>query len=209
MSKRKRVRVDAKQCLADLTRRVVRVLIGMSDQWNQCNDVADLMGIRDTRRLYDILDTLYALGCLHKKGKHHYQWCGRPTLESLPSLPESHEQTIALATQQVVRFFRRQPRQRVWKGRDVKLVMQWSLRPRILYDVLSVFRGIGLVSPRHDIGVFAFEWSPDAVLPLVSESKTECKTNDEDTPPVCFILDSPSYPPPMDMPDFEALLTNK
>lgn len=213
MSNRKRGGgAEARRCLAELTRRVVRVMIGVSPKWLLCNDVADLLGVTNTRRLYDVLDTLYALGCVHMKCKHHYQWKGRPALQSLPPLPETREQTIASATQRVVRFFATRA-EHIWRGRDVKHAMKWTTRPRVLYDVLSVFRGIGLISPRPEVGVYAFVWSPGAVLPLVvkepepePESKEDDDDDDEDTRSMPFILDSPSLPPAMPMPDFEDLL---
>lgn len=200
----------ARTGLTELTRRVVRILIGVSPKWLMCSDVADLLGITNTRRIYDVLDTLYALGCLRMNLKHYYQWQGRPTLQSLPPLRKTREQTIALATQQVVCFLATRA-ELTWKGKSVRSAMNWTSRPRVLYDVLSVFRGIGLISPRPDKGVHAFHWSPDAVLPLVvkepeSEPESKDDNNDKDIRSMLFMLDSPSLPPAMPMPVFEDLL---
>lgn len=176
--------------LDDLTRRVVRVMIAKSPSDLWCNDIADLLGITNTRRIYDILDCLRALGCVSRHAGGFHKWLGRPTLHHLPHGKPMRESTITMgeATQMVVRYFldHESARRRIWKGMQLREAMGWKMRPRVLYDVLSVFRGIGLLSQRpivEDHGVYAFAWTPEAVLPLLNDPTTSTIMIDEPIPP--------------------------
>lgn len=172
----------AGRTLTPMTQRVVRVLIAKSDVYLACQGVAELLGVQDQRRIYDILDILHAIGCVRKRERHYYRWRGRPTLGRLPEMPlPAREEmvTLAMTAQAVVRFFENTPsaRRAVWKGQTLKGALQWKKRHRVLYDVLSVFRGIGLISPAPQSNRrgnrMSFVWSPERMLVLVMPTESE------------------------------------
>lgn len=198
MSKYKRVSAS-RQTVVDtmggvlgaLTRRVVRVLIANSHKYVACNEMCGVLGLPDNRRIYDIVDALHALGSVAKRN-HLYRWIGRPTLSQLPDVSAASGArpsvvSIAMAAQMVVRYFDSHPTAAttIWQGVTLRKAMEWKTRCRILYDVLSVFRGIGLISPCPERGIRAFTWTPGAALPLVTEEqqKKEKPKPGEPVPP--------------------------
>jgi hypothetical protein len=82
--------------------------------------------------------------------------------------------TIGNAAQAVVCYFTQNEsaRKRIWKGVQLRTAMQWKTRIRVIYDVLSVFRGIGLISARPQEGTCCFEWTPHCMFPLVTPEES-------------------------------------
>jgi hypothetical protein len=184
--------------LGALTRRVVRVLIANSHKYVACNEMCGVLGLPDNRRIYDIVDALHALGSVAKRN-HLYRWIGRPTLSQLPDVSAASGArpsvvSIAMAAQMVVRYFDSHPTAAttIWQGVTLRKAMEWKTRCRILYDVLSVFRGIGLISPCPERGIRAFTWTPGAALPLVTEEPKQ-QQKEKDMP---HKLAPPPIPPP-------------
>ena len=177
--------------LTELTPRIVRILIAYSPKRLTCNDFCDLLGIHDGRRIYDVLDVLCALGCVSRRGAHLYKWLGHPTLDHLPPMKDMTGRnsciTIGNAAQAVVCYFTQNEsaRKRIWKGVQLRTAMQWKTRIRVIYDVLSVFRGIGLISARPQEGTCCFEWTPHCMFPLVTPEEPPKESADL-TKPLAF-----------------------
>ena len=165
--------------LESLTRRVVRLMIAKAPRYLLSAEVADFLQLHTTRRVYDVFECLYALGCLAKrKGGHYYKWIGAPTLHSLPDIGRPFRDssiTVAQTAQYIVRYFTTHDAARtmVWKGTQLRQALHWSARPRVVYDAVAVFRGLGLFSPRPKYGAYAFAWTPECMLPLVEQQQQQ------------------------------------
>lgn len=168
------IKRGADSVLAELTRRVIRVMSEDAKKCWRCEDLASFLKV-EPRRVYDVLDAMYVLGCLKLVTKRDFVWSG--TLGppwNKPRAPHHPKQvSVGDTMEAVIRFFenRVDARTRTWRGVDLVGHLQLGARRRVMYDVLAVLFGVGMISPASGQSKRHFNWTPekafDFLIPTV------------------------------------------
>ena len=167
------IKRGADSVLAELTRRVVRVMSQDAQKGWRCEDLATLLKV-EQRRVYDVLDAMYVLGCLKPITKRDFSWLGTMGPWNKPRAPHHPKQvSVGDTTEAVLQFFenRVDARTRTWRGVDLVGHLQLGSRKRVMYDVLAVLFGVGMISPASKDSKRHFCWTPEKALNFLTPAE--------------------------------------